>query len=131
MKLSFSTLVCPNWSLPQIVGAAAAHGVAGIDPRGLGHEIDITRLASFGSELQSTIDLLKRHAIEIPCYNTSITLVTPAQERWEMMLEECGRYATLAGQTATRFLRIFGGAVPKGMSRPRRLRWPGATCGNS
>ena len=117
MKLSISTLVCPNWSWPQIVGAASAHGINGIDPRGLGHEIDVTKLPTFGAELEASMQLLPEHGLEMPCLNTSIALVTPAPERWEMMLAECQRYARLAERSGAKFLRVFGGEVPKGMSR--------------
>lgn len=117
MQLCFSTLVCPNWTLPQIVGAAAAYGVDGIDLRGISTEIDVTRLTWFGQELPATLELLASHRLVVPCLNTSVTLVTPAAERWEMMLDECRRYAELAGRLGTKFLRIFGGGVPKGMTR--------------
>jgi len=96
MKLSISTLVCPTWSWPQIVGAASAYGIHGIDPRGLGPEIDVTKLSTFDSELNSSMELLHRHGLDMPCLNTSIALVTAAPERWEMMLFECHRYARLA-----------------------------------
>lgn len=117
MKLCISTLACPAWSFPQIVGAAAAHGIEGIDPRGIGPEIDITRLDIFNDELPATIELLRRHNLSMPCLNTSITLVTPAAERWQMMLDDCQRHARLAGGLSSHYLRIFGGAVPKGMTR--------------
>lgn len=117
MKLTFSTLACPNWSLPQIVGAAAAHGYDGIDLRGLGAEIDVTRVSRFGAEIGSTLELLHKHELAIPCLHTSVTLITPAQERWEMMLEECRRYAALAARLGSKFLRVFGGALPKGIGR--------------
>ncbi|MCY2951209.1 MAG: sugar phosphate isomerase/epimerase [Planctomycetota bacterium] len=117
MRLCFSTLTCPNWSFPQIVGAAAAYGLHGIDLRGIGPEIDITKLALFDAELRATLELLWRHGLQLPCMNTSIALVTPAPERWEMMLDECHRYARLAERTGSRFLRIFGGTVLKGMTR--------------
>ena len=107
MKLSISTLVCPNWSWPQIVGAASAHGIDGIDPRGLGHEIDVTKLPTFDAELDASMALLHEHGLEMPCLNTSIALVTPAPERWEMMLAECHRYARLAERSGAKFLRIF------------------------
>jgi hypothetical protein len=109
MKLSISTLVCPTWSWPQIVGAASAHGVQGIDPRGLGHEIDVTKLPTFDIELDASMELLHEHGLEMPCLNTSIALVTPAPERWEMMLAECHRYARLAersGEIPPRFRRL-------------------------
>lgn len=117
MKLSFSTLACPHWSLPEVIGAAAAHGFAGIDLRGLGPEIDVTRHVRFDGELDSTLDLLRRHGLEMPCLNTSIALVTPAPERWQMMLDEGRRHALLAGRLGSRYLRIFGGAAPRGMMR--------------
>jgi sugar phosphate isomerase/epimerase len=137
MRLCFSTLVCPNWSFPEIVGAAAAYGLRGIDPRGIGSEIDITKLSLFEGELDATLELLARHGLELPCMNTSIALVTPAADRWEMMLNECQRYARLAERTGTKLLRIFGGAVPKGMTRgeatamaQRHLRQLEKVCSN-
>lgn len=121
VRLSISTLACPNWSLPQIVGAASAHGVQGIDLRGIGPEIDVTKIDLFDSQIDSTIELLQQHGVEVPCINTSIALVTTAAERWEMMLDECQRSARLAGRLGTPFLRIFGGAAPKGMTRAQAV----------
>lgn len=127
MKLAFSTLVCPGWSLDQIITSAARYNL-GIDFRGIGPEIDVSRLPEFNEKLNETIDLLRASEVTLPCFNTSITLIAPA-ERWQQMLDECQRYARLAQRTGTRFLRIFGGGIPKEMSREearamaqRRLR---------
>jgi len=117
MKLSFSTLACPNWTLEQIIDAAVEFGAHGFDPRGIGPELDITKLPAFSSEIEKTRDLLKRKGVEVPCLNTSVKLVTPAQDRWQAMLEEVRRYAVVARQLSSRYLRIFGGAVPEGMTR--------------
>lgn len=121
MRLCISTLVCPTWSVPQMVGAAAAHGISGIDFRGVGDEIDITRSTQFHAELKQTVALFRQHALAMPCLNTSVTLVSPAADRWQMMLDECHRYAQLAPQTHSQYLRIFGGAVPKGMTPEEAL----------
>jgi sugar phosphate isomerase/epimerase len=136
MQLCFSTLVCPDWNLPQIVGAAAAHDVQGVDFRGLPDDIDITRHPLFTADLAATLELLGRHGLKLPCLNTSVALMTPAADRWEMMLDECVRYARLAGHTQTHLLRIFGGEIPRGMSRHealglgvRRLRQLLKACG--
>ena len=80
MKLSLSTLCCPTWSLEQVVAVAREHGIGGIDFRGLGEEIDVTKLPAFNDGLPATLELLKRHEIAVPCFNTSIALVTPAAE---------------------------------------------------
>src|SRR4051794_6309723 len=119
LNLCFSTLVCPQWTLEQILAAAVHAGVGGVDFRGIGSEIDITRLVEFhdGEGLEVTINSLRRSGLAMPCLNTSITLVTPAAERWQQMLDECQRHAKIAARTDTRFLRIFGGKVPKEMTR--------------
>src|SRR5918999_2814257 len=114
MHLCFSTLGCPDWTLGQIVDAAAANGIEGIDFRGLGPEIDVTKLPAFNAELDATLAHLRERGLSMPCLNTSVTLVSPSPERWQAMLDECHRYATLAGRTGTRLVRVFGGGVPAG-----------------
>lgn len=117
MKLAISTLSCPAWDLDQIIDRCAAAGINGIDFRGIATEIDITQMPAFNAELPATLEKLRLRNLAMPCLNTSITLVTPATERWQMMLDEAARYASLAHKTATPFLRVFGGAVPKEMTR--------------
>jgi sugar phosphate isomerase/epimerase len=117
MQLCLSTLACPTWTLPQILAACQQHHIHGIDFRGIGDQIDITQLPPFTSELDATLATLRATDLSMPCLNTSITLVTPAPDRWQMMLDECQRYATLAARTNTPYLRVFGGSVPKDLSR--------------
>src|SRR6476620_6711091 len=117
MKLCISTLACPTWTLPQILDACHPNRIEGIDFRGIGDQIDITKLPAFTTTLDATLESLHHLGLSMPCLNTSITLVTPAPDRWQMMLDECQRYATLASRTDTKFLRVFGGSVPKDLSR--------------
>src|SRR5437899_1575589 len=91
MKLCFSTLVCPLWSLDQMIAAATSAGVGGIDFRGIREEIDITKLSDFNDRLDETLALLRASELALPCLNTSVTLVAPA-DRWAQMLDECQRY---------------------------------------
>lgn len=119
--LGFSTLACPTWTLRQIIEAAAANGYGGVDFRGLGDEIDITNLPVFTTEIDATICFFREFGLEMPCLNTSVTLVSPSPQRWQEMLDECHRYALLAEKTGSRMLRIFGGAVPTGMTRDEAL----------
>jgi sugar phosphate isomerase/epimerase len=121
MHLAISTLCCPAWSLPRIAMFAREHGIGGIELRGLGEEIDVTKLPAFSEDLPATLKLLQHGELEIPCLSTSVTLVTPAPERWQQMLDECQRTARLAERTHTRFIRVFGGAVPKGITSDEAL----------
>ncbi len=122
MKLTLSTLACPNWDLNQIIQSAAANKISGIDFRGIGAELDITRLPAFGEELPSTLEALRKHGLEMPCLNTSVTLVTPMPAAWDKMLAELQRYAQLAGRTGTKYLRLFGGASPAGLTHDEALQ---------
>jgi sugar phosphate isomerase/epimerase len=117
MKLAFSTLVCPDWTLEQIGQVAAEEGIGGVDFRGLQEEIDVTKLASFNQDLPQTLALLQQYGLAVPCLQTSVTLITPAPDRWQMMLEEAQRHARLAERTHTPYLRIFGGTPPRDITR--------------
>ncbi len=121
MKLTLSTLACPTWDLETIVETAAANGIVGIDFRGIVSELDITKLTAFNADLPDTLAMLRRHHLQMPCLNTSVTLVTPDPAKWDAMLDELQRYALLAGRTQTRFIRFFGGAIPEMLTRSESM----------
>lgn len=116
MQLCFSTLSSPDWTLDQIIEAAGRHQL-GVDFRGIGAELDITRLPAFNEQLDQTMDRLRAAGVALPCFNTSIKVVLSDAGQWSAFLDECQRYAELAGRTGTQYLRIFGGAIPEGMRR--------------
>lgn len=117
MKLCISTLACPDWTLDQIIDGCVAAGIQGIDFRGIGPDLDITTLPAFTTELEQTLARLRDKGLSMPCLNTSVALTTVDAEKWNGYLEECQRYAQLAGRTSTPFVRIFGGRIAEGMSR--------------
>lgn len=116
-RLCFSTLVCPEWTLERVIDAAASARVAGIDFRGIGPELDITRLDAFNSRLADTLTRLSDCGLSMPCLNTSVRLVEPDAGKWAGMLEEFSRYVQLAKRTGTRMIRVFGGGIPQDMTR--------------
>ena len=121
-RLCFSTLVCPDWSLEQIIRGATDSGLNGVDFRGIGAELDITRLPEFSEELvDATTARLRDAGLAVPCLNTSVKLVEPDPAAWARSIDEYARYAELAGRTGTRFVRVFGGAVPESLSREAAL----------
>jgi sugar phosphate isomerase/epimerase len=121
VKLSVSTLTCPDWPLERIIAAAAEYGIGGIDFRGLQKEIDVTRLIAFTVHLDQTLGMLGAANLAMPCLKTSVTLLAPQGQRWEAMMEECDRYAELAAAAGTPYLRIFGGQAPDGLEPSEAL----------
>jgi sugar phosphate isomerase/epimerase len=121
VKLSVSTLTCPDWPLERIIATAREYGLAGIEFRGLQKEIDITRLIAFTVHLDQTLAGLRAANLAMPCLKTSVTLLAPPGQRWEAMMEECHRYAELAAAAGTPFIRIFGGQTPSGLEPSEAL----------
>jgi fatty-acyl-CoA synthase len=116
-RLCFSTLACPEWPLETIIRSAAAAGVGGIDFRGIQDQLDITIHSAFTSELAQTITSLANTGLQLPCFNTSIKLLTLCDDEWTSAIKEWTRYAGLAKATGTKLIRVFGGLIPGDMNR--------------
>lgn len=50
MKISFTTLGCPNWDLDTICQKGREYGFDGVDFRGYLDSLDITKLPLFTSQ---------------------------------------------------------------------------------
>jgi sugar phosphate isomerase/epimerase len=116
MRLSFSTLACPAWSLDQILDTARQLQL-GVDFRGLGPALDVSTLPEFTANLNTTLARFRQAGVATPCFSTSIKLITPKADEWQKFLDEAQRYAELAGKAGATMLRIFGGNIPKEMTR--------------
>lgn len=113
MKLAFTTLGCPHWDLDTIIQHAVENGYAGVDFRGLQGELDIYKLREFSSNVKETVRLFKEASLEIPCFSSSVKLVTQSQEEYDKYVEELREYALLCKEFNTPYIRVFGGAVGK------------------
>jgi sugar phosphate isomerase/epimerase len=114
MKLAFTTLGCPGWTLRQIVENAARMGFDGVDFRGLLGDIDVSGRPEFTTGLGETKRMFADHSVAISCLSISARYaVVDAAER-EGHFDETRRNLELAARLGARVLRVFGGAVPEG-----------------
>ena len=68
MKISFSTLACPDYSWVDIYSMAKDLGFGGIEIRGLGQDIFAVNARPFTDErLPKTLEKLRSLNLEIPC----------------------------------------------------------------
>ena len=68
MKISFSTLACPDYSWVDIYSMAKDLGFGGIEIRGLGQDIFAVNARPFTDErLPKTLEKLHALGLEIPC----------------------------------------------------------------
>jgi len=114
MKLSFTTLGCPDWTLAQIVENAAEMGYDGVDMRGLLEDIDISKRREFTTDLAETKQLFADHGVAISgiAISARYAVVDPAER--EKQFDETRRNMELAAKLDTHILRVYGGRVPEG-----------------
>jgi len=75
MKISFSTLGCPNWMLSEILAAAKDLGYDGIELRGLGEDIYLPDAAMFkDGNAEKAKRSLDEMGLSIPCVSTDCLL---------------------------------------------------------
>ena len=116
MKLSSTTLGCPNWSLDQIIKNFKACGLDGIDFRGLGEPMDITVLPEFTSKVAETASKIRDGGLAVSGVSSSVRCVSESDEQRAEFVEETKRYCALAPKLGCATVRVFGGAIPEGMS---------------
>jgi sugar phosphate isomerase/epimerase len=114
MKLSFTTLGCPDWSLRQIVENAAHMGYDGVDLRGIQDALDISTLPAFSTDIAATRRLFADHGVGISgvAISARYAVVDPGEKAKH--LDETRRNLELSAALGTHVLRVYGGAVPEG-----------------
>jgi fatty-acyl-CoA synthase len=111
MKLSFSTLGCPNWNLNSIIKNAKKYGFDGVEIRGIKDQLDVSRLPEFTRLASETREKFGDAEIELVCFSSSIRMAEPDRSKQVDHLEELKRYVELCFNFGTPFIRIFGGEI--------------------
>lgn len=110
MKLAFSTLGCPDWTWEQILENAKAYGFDGFEVRGIGDELDSTKLTPFlpenAAETRKQLDAL---GLSLCCLNTSISLHDEA--RVADALREIDGDLAVCRRMGFPYMRVFGDQI--------------------
>jgi len=115
LKLSFTTWVCPEWTVAAIVDGMQTYGYDGVELRiGKGHlhGIEIDSGAEYLSEVRKQFDAAN---MAVACLATSFSFSSPdALERKKTInnVKQCLRVADAIGAP---YIRVFGGDIPHGM----------------
>ena len=111
MRLAFSTLACPEWSLERAADAAVRYRYEGIELRVLDGELlspEIDRAAR--SRVRR---VLADAGLALCCVDTSFEIANPDED-----LDEALAFVDLAADLGAAVIRLFGGA-PAGEERAR------------
>jgi sugar phosphate isomerase/epimerase len=117
MKLSFSTLGCPDWSFEEVLTGGKAFGFDGVGFRGVGGETDLTKVPEFSAERRAATRQRLADARLTPAMILSgARLIVPAAEI-EANLRLAESHIELAAGLGAPAIRVFGGQFPIGLSR--------------
>jgi sugar phosphate isomerase/epimerase len=109
MKLSFTTLGCPDWELELIIQRAVEYGFDAIDFRGVTGEMNIYKLPAFSENVLHTRDQIRDAGLQVSCFSSSVHMFS--KEKFEANKAEIKEYAKLCSLFQTRYIRVFGGAI--------------------
>lgn len=112
MKISFSTLACPDFSWVDIYSMAKDLGFNGIEIRGLGNDIFAVHAHPFTDEqLPKTLEKLNSLGLEIPCLASGCNLKN--REEYDKNISEITQYIVLAKKLGTPYIRVLGDLHPQ------------------
>ena len=115
MKISFSTLGCPSWSLARILDAAGRLGYDGVELRFVaGDDALWARPELTGGGLTETLARLRDEALAISCVDTRSFFHDPAGAARDRALDEAARSLELAARLGASGIRVFGDRVQAG-----------------
>ena len=115
LKLSFSTWVCPEWTVAAIVDGMQTYGYDGVELRiGKGHlhGVELDSPADYLASVRKQFDAAN---MAVSCISTSFTFSNPdILERQKTIngVKQCLRVADAVGAP---YIRVFGGEIPHGL----------------
>lgn len=112
MKISFSTLACPDFSWTDIYSMAKDLGFDGIEVRGLGEDIFAVNARPFtDARLPRTIEKLQSLGLEVPCLASGCSL--KYKKDYDKNISEITQYVVLAKKLGTPYIRVLGDLHPQ------------------
>lgn len=124
MRISFSTLACPDWGIERIMELAARNAYDGIELRFVEGEGSLWRLPAFsGQALADTRRQIADRGLTIPCLDTGCFFHYPDLEERLKANEEGERMTDLAAALHSPGIRVFGDRTQAGATRAATIGW--------
>ncbi len=112
MKISFSTLGCPRWTLNEVISTAKDLGLDGGEIRGIGDIMYAPDIEEFSkSNIEATKERLENIGLSIPILTSGAALAD--KENAQASFVEACAYVNLAGKMGVPFIRVMGTGEPQ------------------
>ena len=107
MKISFSTIGCPTWTLKEIIETASECGYDGVELRGVGNQMYLPKSKYFSEEnIEKTMGEFRNKNIGISCLTSGAVLTN------EDSIVEMSEYIELAEKLGVKYIRVMGEDTP-------------------
>lgn len=111
MKLSFSTLGCPEWDFNKVVTEAGRLGFSGIELRGVNGKLRAEEIPElFPENLAATKAFLKAKNVELVGFGTSASFHN--EKNAAAGLDECRKAINVCSAAGIPSIRVFGDQLP-------------------
>jgi sugar phosphate isomerase/epimerase len=123
LKLSFSTLGCPDWSFDKIIDFARDNQYSGIEVRGILRQMDLTLVPEFSNSeaITATLKKMNDRGLKFVDLGSSCALHFPKGEERTKNLDEGKRFIDLAAKLNCPYIRVFPNQIPKDRDRQETL----------
>jgi glucosamine-6-phosphate deaminase len=124
MKLSFSTLACPSWTLAAVIDQASRLGYDGIELRFIEDSDALWERPELqGDRLREALARLRDAGLAVSCVDTRSFFHHPDAAARRSALEEARRMAELASRLGAPGIRVFGDKVQPGADASSTRQW--------
>jgi sugar phosphate isomerase/epimerase len=124
MRTSFSTLACPDWTLAEILRAAAAYSYDGVELRVISRQLDLWNMPEFKpNSLAATRSAIADHGLVIPSIGSSACFHSPDAQERRRNLDLALRMAEVAAGLGSPSIRVFGDSIQRGCGRKQTAAW--------
>lgn len=121
MKLAFTNLACPSWTIEQVAETAARLGYDAVELRLLdGEVIDPSADAA---RVERAVTICRGQGVEVCAFDTSCRFNHPDSDERARNVEDLRRWLALAGQARVPLLRVFGGQGEPGHTADEENAW--------
>ncbi len=117
MKIAFTTLACPDWTLDEVIEHGSQAGYDAVDFRGLDGQMGVYILSEFTDDAEKTRRKLAAANLGISCFSSGANMYNAQARQRARALAEVLEYAKLCRRFDVGFIRVFGGRVPEEVDR--------------
>jgi sugar phosphate isomerase/epimerase len=122
IRLGFSTIGCPDYTVAQIIDLGRQTGLPGVELRFVGGTTEFDQQPEFqDDQLPTTRKRFADAGLTVVSIDTSVRMCSLDEAVREEQRGRARRWAEVASALGAPYIRVFGGPIPEGQDTERSL----------